>query len=125
MHQEPFLSSLFSELSLKFFNTSCANAFAVEINDIVSVVAENASGLILLQNDLIAVCKDLDSISLLDVQDFSDLDRKHDSSQLVNLTYYTGRFHKILLCDILNPGITERYICINYIIKKKIYFVNT
>ena len=82
-----------SELLLHLFNARGANTLAVEINDIVNVVAENAGRLILLQDDAVVVGKDFNGVLLLDVQNFADLDGEDDSSQLVDLANHSGRFH--------------------------------
>ena len=81
------------KLRFKLFNALCANALTVEINDIFYVVAKYARGLIFLQNYLIIVGEYLDSILLLDVENFSNLNRKNNSSQLVNFAYYACGFH--------------------------------
>lgn len=79
---------------LHLFNAGCTDALAVEINDIVNLVAENAGGLILLQNDLVFVNENFNRVLLLNVQGLSDFDGKNDSAQLVYLANDSRRFHK-------------------------------
>ena len=82
-----------SELLLELFDAAGANALAVEVNYVGSVVAEAACGLVLLENYLIVVSEYLDSVLLLYVENLSDLNGKNYSSKLVNLTYNTCGFH--------------------------------
>ena len=87
-----------SKLFLKLFDTSGANALAVKINDIVNVVAEYASGLILLKDYLIVIGENFDSVLGLYIQNVTDLDGKNDSSEFIDLTNNSSRFHgKFLL----------------------------
>lgn len=83
-----------SKLRLKLLNTCRTNTLAIEINNVICVVAKNASRLIFLQDDSVAVSEDLNSVLLLDVQHLSDFDRKHDSSKFIYLAYYSGGLHK-------------------------------
>ena len=62
------------------------------------MLQKNTSRLILLQYYTIVVCKDLDSILLLNIKHLSDLNGKNDSSKLIYLAHYSGGLHKILLC---------------------------
>ena len=84
---------LYSKGFLHLFDASTADALTVEIYGVVCAVAEDAGGLILLQDDAIVVGEDFDGILLLDIQNLSYFNGKHDSSQLVNLTDYSRRFH--------------------------------
>jgi hypothetical protein len=80
-------SVLSSELCLDLFKAICADALVVKINNIVGVAAENAGGLIFFKNDLIIIGKDLNGIFDVDIHNFSDLDGKNDSSELVYFSY--------------------------------------
>ena len=76
-----------SELCFDLFKAICADALVVKVNNIVGVAAENAGGLIFLENDLIVIGKDLNGIFDVDIHNFSDLDGKNDSSELVYFSY--------------------------------------
>ena len=75
---------------LDLCKTILANSFAAEIHDVVSIVAEDAGGLIFLKNYLVLVCEDLKRILFVYVHDLTDADGKNDSSKLVYLSYYAG-----------------------------------
>ena len=75
-----------SELLLDLCKTIWANTLTVVINDIVSIGAENARGLVLLENDSVAVNKYFKRILLVDIQILSDAHGKNDSTQLVDLS---------------------------------------
>lgn len=49
--------------------------------------------MIFMKNDIISVYKYLECVSLGDIQSTAKLYRKDDSSELINLSYNTGRFH--------------------------------
>ena len=93
-----------SELRLQLFNTCRANTLAVEIYNIICVVAENACRLILLQNNSVAVCEDLNSVLLLNIQHLSDFNGKNDSSEFIYLANYSGGLHKDSPLHKNNPG---------------------
>ena len=46
-----------------------------------------------MKNDIISVNEYLECITLSDIQSTAKLYGKNDSSELVNLSYNTGRFH--------------------------------
>lgn len=85
------------ELFFELFYTSGANAFAVEVDDIINIVTEYASGLIFLKDYFIVICKDFDSVLWLYIQNVTDLDRKDDSSEFIDLANNTCRFHSKFL----------------------------
>ena len=84
-----------SELVLDLIEAIGADAFAVEEDDIVSVVAENAGGVIFLQNDAVVVGEDLDRVLYFNIHCFADLDGEDDSAQLVDLSDHSRRFHNV------------------------------
>lgn len=77
-----------SERRLYLCKAVLANSLAVEIYDIVGIVAEDAGGLILLKDYSVVVGKYLKRVLLVDVHYLSDADREHYSSKLVYLSYY-------------------------------------
>ena len=75
-----------SEVLLELIQTICADALTIEENNVVGVVAEDTCRVIFLQNDPVIIGEDLDRVLDLDVHCFADLDRKNDSSQLVDFS---------------------------------------
>ena len=82
--------SVKSKLIFELFDALCANSLAVEVNYIVRVAAEYASGLIFLKDYFVVVGEYLDRVSFVDVKYCSKLLGKHYSSKLVYFSYYTG-----------------------------------
>lgn len=74
-----------------------ADELVLIVLDIVGVSAENASRLVLLEDDLILVNKDFDRVTTSDVHGVSDLNREYDSSKFVNLSNNACRFHKKII----------------------------
>ena len=70
-----------------------ADQLTFEEVHITRVIAENASRVILLQNDLVAFRKDFERVLDGDVHRFAQLDRDHDAPQIVQLPDDSGRFH--------------------------------
>ena len=70
--------------------TSGTDVFVLVNHQISAAVAENTAGPILLQYYGGAIYIDLQSILLSDIQRAAQLDRQHDPSQLVDLSYNTG-----------------------------------
>ena len=89
-----FLNS--SYLIFEQANACLAYTLTAEINNVIRIIAKYARGLILLENYLISVGEYLNRILLLYIQYFSDLYRENYSSQLVDLSNYTGRFQSNL-----------------------------
>jgi hypothetical protein len=86
---------------LDLIQTVCADAFAVKENDVVSIVAENACGMILLKDDTVVVGENFDGVLNLDIHCFSDFNRENDSAQLVYFSDHSGGFHKFFVPFIL------------------------
>jgi hypothetical protein len=78
------------ELLLQLCQTGSADPLSIEVNDVVDLATEDAGGLILLQYNAILINKDLQGISLFDIQGFTDLNGQNNSSQFVYLTNHTG-----------------------------------
>ena len=83
------------QLFLDLIQAICADALAVEEDDVIGVVTENAGGVIFLKNDAIVIGEDLDGILHLNVHGFADLDGEHDSAELVNFSDHSGGFHNV------------------------------
>ena len=88
-----FFMILYSKRFLHLFDASVADALAVKIHGVIRAVAEDAGGLVFLQDDTVVIGKNFDGVLLLDIQNLSNFNGKHDSSQLVHLADYSGRFH--------------------------------
>jgi hypothetical protein len=82
-----------SKALLYLSETILTDTFAIEKYDIVSVVAEYASGLILLKDYLVIICEDFQGILFIDIHVLSNADWKNDSTKLVDFSDYTSRFH--------------------------------
>lgn len=70
-----------------------AYILAVDDTDVFCISAEDACRLVLLEHDIIAVYKDLDRVVDVDVEVSSELDRKYDSAEFIDFSYYTSCFH--------------------------------
>jgi hypothetical protein len=73
-----------------------ADVLALVVDDILSVVAENAGRLILLEDDGRFVNINLKRVLLSDIKSSAKLDRQDDSAKAVHLSYDAGRFHVFL-----------------------------
>lgn len=88
--------SLLLNLFLKQAYACLADTLTVEINNVICIIAKYARRLIFLENYLISIGKNLYCVLLLYIQHFSDLYRENYSSQLIDLSDYTGRFQSVL-----------------------------
>ena len=79
-----------SECLFYLLKAVLANSFSVEKNDVVCICAEHAGGLIFLKDYSVFVGKYFKRILLVDIHSLSDADGEHNSSQLVDLSYYSG-----------------------------------
>ena len=61
-----------------------ADTLAVEINNIVGIVAKNARGVVFHENYFSVVCVNFDGIFFFDVHCLSDLYRENDSSEMIH-----------------------------------------
>ena len=73
-----------------------ADVPAFILDDILYIVAESAGGLILLQNDLIAVHVDLQGILLRDIQGAPQFNGQNDAAEAVHLSDDSGSLHLYL-----------------------------
>jgi hypothetical protein len=80
---------------LQLFKALIADQLALEKVHITRVVAEDAGGMILLQDDLVAFRKDFEGILHGNIHGLAQFDGNYDSSQVVKLPYDTGRFHSV------------------------------
>ena len=76
---------------LKLLQASAANVLVLVVDDVFGVTAEDAGGLILLQDDRRTINIDFQCVFLDDVEGSAQFDRKDDASQFVNFTNDTGR----------------------------------
>jgi hypothetical protein len=79
-----------SELVLKLLKTRRADTLIAEINNVVSIVAEDARGLIFLENDFVLVGKYLKGVLFVYIHCLADAYGKHDSAKLIYFSYNTG-----------------------------------
>ena len=77
----------------QFLLAGGTDVLALEGNDLLGTAAENAGGLVLAENDRLAVNVDLYGITQLDIECTAQLDGKYDATQLVYFSYNTCRFH--------------------------------
>ena len=86
------------QLWLQLLEAGTANLFVAVIDNVVSLSAEDASGLIFSENDSIFSSEDLKGIFNIYVKGSADLNGQNNSSKLVNFADYSGGFHiKLLL----------------------------
>jgi hypothetical protein len=76
-----------SKSFLDLCDAALADTHTVEINDIVSVVAENARGLIFLKNNSVLVRKYFKRILFVDPHGLSYADREDYTTELIDLSY--------------------------------------
>ena len=82
-----------SVLRLQSRKAGGADAASLEEDDLVGIVAENAGGLILLQDDAISVNEHFECVSRIKLHAGAELLRDQNASELVDLFYKSGRFH--------------------------------
>lgn len=78
---------------LHFGDARRADVLAFKVDNLVRLSAEDASWFILLQNDTIPIDIDFESILFANAERAAQLDRNHDTAQLVNLAHDTCRLH--------------------------------
>lgn len=74
-----------------------ADVFTLVAYNTLGAVAENAGGMILVEDDIVALNKNLQCVAFCNVQSTAELNGKNDSSELIYLSYNTGRLHSISL----------------------------
>lgn len=79
--------------ALQLLETVGADIFAAEIDHVLGIVAENAGGLILLQDDGGSIYIDLQRVLFRDVQCAPELDGENDPAEFIDLSDNAGRFH--------------------------------
>lgn len=73
----------------KLFKAGAADAFVLVHNYIISVSAENAAGLVLLQYNSVFFNENFNGIFRSEVEALSGFYRQNNSSEFVNFSYYT------------------------------------
>ena len=79
-----------SDLLLEHADAVGADVLAAEVDDVAGIIAEDASGLILLQDNGVPLYVDLHGVLLSDVQGPPELYREHDAAELVDLSNDAG-----------------------------------
>ena len=67
-----------------------ADVLALEVDDILRVVAKDAGRLIFTKNNGVVVYIDLQRVALRNIQRAAELDGENDSAQLIDFTYNPG-----------------------------------
>ena len=80
--------------ALHLVQAMLADELVLIIDYMVCIAAEDAAGLILLQNNLIAVHKDFDGILRGNTHCSAQFDRNNNTAEGIELTDNTGGFHK-------------------------------
>lgn len=89
-YERCFSASQNSSLCLELLEALGADVLTLEVDDILGVVAEDASRMILVKNDVVAFNEDLESILLGDVKSTAQLDGEHDAAEFIYFSYDTG-----------------------------------
>ena len=84
-------------LFAEFLYALGANELVVETGYIFCLAAENTSGVVLCENYLVSVDEHFNSVAAADVQIVADFDRNNYSSEVVDLSYHSCRFHVVFL----------------------------
>ena len=77
----------------EFLDAVGADIFALEVDHVLGVVAENTGGLIFLQDDRGAVHVDLKGVLLGNIQGATELDWENNPPQFIHLSHNSSRFH--------------------------------
>lgn len=83
----------FVSASAELITALFAYKLAVEHDDIVCISTENTCRYILFQHNSVFVRKNFDRIPRTDVHNLSDLDRQHDTPQLIDSLDHSCGFH--------------------------------
>lgn len=70
-----------------------ADILTLEVDNVLCVTAEYTGRLVLLEDDMIAVNVDFQSVLYFDAHSAAQLNREHDATKFINLTNNTGGFH--------------------------------
>ena len=109
------------------FDAFFADELAVEKDDIISTVAEQTRWRVFFENYPFIVNENFDRIVRIQVKTFSYFDRKHYSSDLIKLSYNSGRFHNHFppfYAYGANPATVLKTIEVNLIYNYKCYLIN-
>ena len=82
------------DLQRQFPTAIVANALILIQCNLLVAAAKNAAGLMLPQNDGIALRINFQGIAAGHVQSLAQLDGQSDAAQIINMTNDAGRFHK-------------------------------
>src|SRR5690606_10953688 len=78
-------------------HAAAADLLALEVLHAGGVAAEDARGLVLAEDDLVAVDVDLERIFLFDVESPAEFNRYHDTPQFVDFPHDAGGLHEASL----------------------------
>lgn len=84
-----------SDFVLEVLDALGADVLSLVAYDTLCAVAEDACGMILVENDVVTLNKDFQRITLGNIKSTAQLDGKDNASELVNFSYNSGRFHTI------------------------------
>jgi len=87
------LKNSYSDFINKALHAGLADRLALVFNDVSAFAAENAVGLVLFQNNAVALNVYLNGILFGKVESSSHFDGENDSSQFVELANDSGGFH--------------------------------
>ena len=85
-----------SDLFNKALYTALADKLALVFNEVLCLAAEDAVGLMLLEDDAVALYIDFNGVLFGQIEGSSHFNGQNDSSKLVELTNDTGGFHMFL-----------------------------
>ena len=94
---------------LQGLDTLGADVLAAENHDILGVIAENAGGLILSEDNRGTIHVDLQRVLFGDIQRTAQFDRQDDAAQLINFPNDSGRlqfYHPFLFCAYIKQGVS-------------------
>ena len=77
-----------------FFDTSSADPFILKVYDVIGISAENTAGAVFFEDYFVTLDKYFKRIFGVYVECGADLHRNNDSTEVVDGSYDTGRFHK-------------------------------
>ena len=82
------------DLQRQFPTAIVANALILIQRNLLVAAAKNAAGLMLPQNDGIALRINFQGIAAGHVQSLAQFDRQGDASQIINMSHNAGRLHR-------------------------------
>jgi len=87
-----FVVRMISAQFLDLFKAGGADIFALIVDNILCIRAENTGRLVLFKDNHVAFGVNLDRISFCDIKSSAKFDRYYDSSEVIKFPDYTGGF---------------------------------